>query len=290
MKILIADGDQLFARLMRTKLERWGHRVQVETDGESAYRRIQREPFRMVFLDWDLPGMSGPDLCAAIRRMRRARYTYIIFYTARSDKDSILAGLEAGADDYLTKPLNTVELRLRMKNGKRLLNLEDELREGAGLDIATGCVNRASMEKFFKVVLAESRRTENPGVLMSVLVSNYHLVMQSVGFSPAQSMMAELASVFDDNLRESDLVSRINDDQFLLMLQNTDAETSQAVADKIRLRTDNLAVQFEDIHIRPEIQMHVTQFPAGDRKAGELMEQALSALEARDVRRSAPGH
>ncbi len=185
MKILIVDSDKLVARLMQSKFEKWGHSVVVQSDGLAAYEQIRKEPFRMVILDWDLPGMTGPDICAAIRKLKRDRYTYIVFYTAKSDKDSLMAGLEAGADVYLTKPLNTIELWLRLKNGKRMLNLEDELREGPGADQVTGAVNAASFREFFRVIMAEYRRTESRGVLMYVTVNNFASVFSEFGYTPA---------------------------------------------------------------------------------------------------------
>src|ERR1041385_5856606 len=173
MRILIVDHDPLFGRLVKTKLDGWGHTVIIETNGVAALDRIQQQPQRVVILDNDLPGISGPDLCRKIRALKRARYTYVLFCTGRTDKDAQIAALEAGADDFLTKPLNTIELRLRLKNAKRMLNLEDELAQGAGLDRMTGVINDASFRQFFRVVVAEARRTQSVGALMFITVKNY---------------------------------------------------------------------------------------------------------------------
>src|SRR5690606_25635544 len=241
------DGDELFARLIRAKLERWGHTVVVERDGAAAFRRLQKEPFRMVILDWDLPGMSGPELCAGIRSLRRDRYTYIIFYTDKTDKDSLVAGLESGADDYLTKPLNTVELRLRMKNGKRLLNLEDTLREGPGADESTGVVNAAGLRQFFRVVLAEAQRTGSHGSLAFVHVENFRTVFREAGYAPAQALMVEVAGLLQRNCRKSDLVARISEDRFCVMLQNTSIERCTPVLERLRSQLANLSVYVDDV-------------------------------------------
>lgn len=264
MKILIVDGDQLFARLLRTKLEKWGHVVHVENDGAAAYERIRREPFRMVFLDWDLPGINGDDLCRRIRELKRPRYTYIIFYTAKSDKDSLVAGLEAGADDYLIKPLNIVELRLRMKNGKRLLNLEDELREGAGTDSATGVVNGASFRQFFRVALAEAKRTDARGVLMFVTVENYDQVYEDAGVGPANSLMAAVARMLCRNVRESDLVSRFAKNQFCVMLQNTYWDKCLPVVQKIESLAKNISLVVDDASYSPRVSLAVVDYPQGE--------------------------
>ena len=129
---------------MQSKFEKWGHSVVVKDNGIEAFESIKHDPFRMVIMEWELPGMTGPQLCRAIRDLKRARYTYVVFYTSKSDKDSLMVGLEAGADVYLTKPQKTVELWRRLKNSKRNLNPEDEQGEGPGADQVTGAVKRAS--------------------------------------------------------------------------------------------------------------------------------------------------
>ncbi len=264
MKILIVDSDKLVARLMQSKFEKWGHTVVIESDGLAAFEALKKEPYRMVILDWDLPGMMGPDLCKAIRKLKRDRYTYIVFYTAMSDKDSLMAGLEAGADVYLTKPLNTIELWLRLKNGKRLLNLEDELREGPGADRVTGAVNAASFQEFFRVVLAENQRTDSRGVLMYVTVNNYPSVFAEFGYTPAQTMMIEVAKVMERNTRQADLLARLSDNQFCLMLQNTWWDHCHSVAEKIDDQMQGITIYHEDISVNPNVSIEVADYPQGD--------------------------
>lgn len=272
MKILVVDGDQLFARLLKAKLEKWGHRVVVENDGAAAYRRIQKESFRTVILDWDLPGMNGPELCTKIRAMRRARYTYVAFYTAKSDRDSLLAGLEVGADDYLLKPLNVVELRLRLKRGKRLLNLEDKLLESAGEDQSTGVVNAASFRQFFRVVLAEARRTSSDGTLMFVTVRNFGTVLREHGYNPAHGMMREVAAVLSRGVRESDLVAKVEENEFCVLLQSTHHGKCLPVVEKLATRLRNLAIYVEDLSVHPEIAVTVAGYPHGNLSYEQILD------------------
>ncbi|MEQ9643140.1 MAG: response regulator [Alphaproteobacteria bacterium] len=273
MKVLVVDGDQLFARLMRTKLETWGHKVVVEYDGRSAFERIKREPFRLVIMDWDLPGLTGPELCASIRKLRRQRYTYIIFYTAKSDKDSQMAGLQAGADDYLTKPLNTIELRLRMKNGKRLLNLEDSLREGPGIDTATGVVNGASFRQFFRVVVAEARRTMAEGALLFISIANYREVYQQHGYTPATNLLIEVARLLQKSVRDSDLVARIGEDRYCLLLQNTNTIACRPLIEKLKLQLGALSVYIDDYDIHPEFVLEGLNYPQVDLAAEQILDE-----------------
>lgn len=287
MKILVVDADHLFARLMKAKLERWGHTVVVDADGAAAYERIRKEPFRMVILDWDLEGMNGPELCSKIRKLRRSRYTYILFYTARSDKENLLAGLEAGADAYLTKPLNTVELRLRMKNSKRLLNLEDELRELGSRDRVTGIVNRNSFDQFFRVILAHAIRTGSQGALMYVTVNNFRDIYDDKGYTPAQNMMIDIARQLSEAIRESDLVARVEDDEFCALLQNTYWDRCQPFVTRIFERLSGLTVYLDDVHIRPEIEMSLVNYPQ-DGAAFDQILRTRDRIPFRPTRDSAP--
>ena len=273
MKILIVDNDKLVARLMQSKFEKWGHSVVVQHDGASAYELIKREPFRMVILDWDLPGMNGPELCMAVRKLKRDRYTYIVFYTSRSDKDSLMAGLEAGADVYLNKPLNTIELWLRMKNGKRMLNLEDELREGPGADQVTGAVNRASFREFFRVILAESQRTDTRGALLYINIRNYNTAFAQFGYGPAQTMMIEVAKILENNTRDSDLLARLSENEFCMALQNTFWDRCEPLVEKIYLQLANVTVYYEDITLGPDINMELANYPQGDTRYDVLLDQ-----------------
>lgn len=274
MKILIADSDPLFSRLLKAKLEKWGHKAVVEHDGMSAQQRISKEPFRMVILDWDLPGVSGTDLCKYIRSLKRARYTYTIFYTDRQDKDSQMACLEAGADDYLTKPLNSVELRLRMRAAKRLLNQEDMLREGPGNDLATGVVNGASFREFFRVVLAENRRAQGNGTLMFVSVANYEEALARLGYNPAESLMVEVAKLLLRVTRSSDLVARLSDDTFCILLSHTFWDKCAPVAEKVAAQAQGISLVVDGEHLHAEVTVSAVNFPQDDMSYEEILDNA----------------
>ncbi len=261
MKVLVADSDPLFSRLLKSRLEKWGHRVTVVHDGGQAYDVIAKEPYRMIIMDYELPTIDGLELCRRIRKIERPRYTYIMFYADFAEKEAVMASLEAGADDYLSKPLNTTELQLRIKAGKRLLNTEDMLREGAGNDISTGVVNDASFREFFRVVIAESIRANKQGALLYVTVVNHGPTLAAHGFNPTESMMAGLANLLRKLSRNSDLVARLSDDTFCIMLQHTNWDKCIPVAEKIAFQAPNITVMLENGSIAPEVEMSATNFP-----------------------------
>ncbi len=278
MKVLVASNDQLFSRLTSKKLESWGHRVTAAYDGNEAVAHIKREPYRIVIVDWDLPGITGPELCVKIRQLKRVRYTYVIVYEKAHDaadrdaaKDQLMAGLQAGADDYLSRPFNPLELQLRLKNAKRLLNLEDELRDGPGTDTMTGVVNQSSFRQFFRVILAETERSKARGALMYVHVDSFQEGFAAHGYGPMQKLMVEIAGILERTRRDSDLVSKTSEDEFCLLLQNTYWDKCKGVAEKIMLQTRNLSVIIDDIELRATVSVSTVNFPIDDMSSDDVL-------------------
>jgi phosphoserine phosphatase RsbU/P len=127
MRVLVADDEPMGALMLSRSLERWGLEVVVAQDGEEAWRIIQDGGVAMAILDWMMPGADGPELCRRIRKDERHAHMHLILLTARNSRADVVAGLDAGADDYLIKPFDPEELRARVHVGIRVLNLQDRL-------------------------------------------------------------------------------------------------------------------------------------------------------------------
>lgn len=278
MKILLVSDDELFAHLAANKLEKWGHQVAIESSGADAFERIRKEPFRVVITGWILPGISGLELCRKIRELDQNHYTYVVIHTSKADKESLMAGYEAGADDYLVRPFNAPELRVRLKAAQRLLDLEDRLHAGSGIDPETGFVNAASFRRLFRVILAESRRTESGGALMFVKLLNYDEALNRFGLAPAQRMAVEVAATVGRAIRDSDLVARMTDDEFCLALQNTFWERCVRVAEKTSAQIENMTLYIDDVTLRPEIEISIVNYPVDDLAADEIIDSAERLL------------
>lgn len=127
MKILAADDDAVSRRLLTLLLERWGYEVIPASDGEKAWEILQQpDAPRIAVLDWMMPGLDGVEICRRVRAAKRD-YSYLILLTAKEQKTDIVEGLDAGADDYVTKPYNQAELRSRVSAGERIIRLETAL-------------------------------------------------------------------------------------------------------------------------------------------------------------------
>ena len=130
MKILIAEDDRISSKLLVTNLTKWGYEVVVVTDGPAAVNAYTSDQsFDMAILDWMMPGLEGPDVCKTIKNSSSEHFTYIVLLTAKTQKEDIVTALEAGADDYITKPWDAAELKARVRAGERVVKLERRLRE-----------------------------------------------------------------------------------------------------------------------------------------------------------------
>ena len=278
MRVLIVSDDPIFARLATRKLESWGHRPTVAVTGTEAYELIRQQPIRFVITGSDVPGLSGPELCRKIRELNRARYTYVMIYENQNkavlqagvERLGLMAGLQAGADDYLTLPLNPLELQLRVKNAKRLLNREDELRDGPGMDEMTGIHNYASFREFFRLMMASLIRTKRRGALMFVRIDGYHEAIAEHGYDTTQRMMSEMASVLKRSSRECDLVARYADDEFSITLLDTYWDKCTPVAERIIFNAESVSIVDDDTTY-PHITINAMNFPIEDLSVDEIL-------------------
>jgi len=274
MKTLVVDPDTLFARLLKAKLEAWGYEVTIEPNGEGAHARLLREPFRLVILERDLPGLDGAELCARIREFPRDRYTYVMFFTAAGGKEAIVAGLEAGADDVLFKPFDPVELQLRLQACVRLLDLEDRLHDSSGLD-ATGAINAAAFAEFFQVILAEVQRSGGHGALLRIDLHNHRSIVRQHGEAAGDAMLAQLATLLGRMTRASDLLGRVAQASFCLLVQHAAASDCQALIERIASRSLDVAVMVDGRRLHPELALSALDFPNGEMDAQTLLAELI---------------
>lgn len=161
MRILVAEDDPVSRRVLGAMLERLGHAVSSTADGDEAWHRFLAEEPEVVITDWMMPELDGLELCRRIRAHGRERYTYVLMLTALSGRAHYLDGMEAGADDFVTKPLDRLELQARLRVAERLLGLQREVHQLQGLlPICSYCKRiRDEEERWSQVEDYVARRT-----------------------------------------------------------------------------------------------------------------------------------
>jgi diguanylate cyclase (GGDEF)-like protein/PAS domain S-box-containing protein len=179
MRVLIAEDDMVSRRVLEATLINWGHEVSLASDGDAALAMLEgTDAPPLAILDWMMPGMDGVEVCRRARQSSSTTPTYIILLTAKTDKESVAAGLEAGADDYLTKPFSRVELRARIDVGARVIKLQKRL---------------ADRVQELNVALAEGERASES---LRASESRYrHLIEHSQGLICTQDLSGTLLSV-----------------------------------------------------------------------------------------------
>jgi DNA-binding response OmpR family regulator len=128
VRVLLAEDSGVIRILLKQMLQKWGYEIVFAEDGEQAWRVLERaDSPRIALLDWMMPGPDGLEVCQRVRKAGREPRVYIILLTGKDQKEDVVRGLAAGADDYLRKPFDNAELEARMRTGRRIVELEDEL-------------------------------------------------------------------------------------------------------------------------------------------------------------------
>jgi two-component system cell cycle response regulator len=240
VKILVADDDAVSRLLMQRMLGAMGYEVVTARNGVEAVGILAEDDGpRLVLLDWTMPEMSGLEVCRAIRNGLRRAYIYIALLTSKDSKEDLVAGLEAGADDYLTKPCHPEELRARLRTGQRILQLEDilieaheELRRHATRDALTQILNRGAIFDGLSAKLGHARLR---GVEFAVLlcdVDHFKNVNDTHGHLVGDEVLREVADRLKNNVRKG-AVGRYGGEEFLLLLEGCGADHVGMVADRI---------------------------------------------------------
>jgi len=246
MKILIADDEAVSRRMLQGLLTKWGYEVVSVEDGKAAWEQLNiSDAPRIALLDWMMPGQNGVDVCRKMRAHRPEPYTYILLLTAKDAKESVVEGLESGADDYLTKPFHPQELKARLRVGLRLLNLEDTLVEAreamrfkATHDALTGVWNRGTILETLDREITRSRRE---GASLAVLIGDldhFKSVNDTYGHLTGDDVLREATRRMQACVRPYDAIGRYGGEEFLVLLPGCDGPASAGKAEQLRAKIE----------------------------------------------------
>jgi diguanylate cyclase (GGDEF)-like protein len=248
----------------------------------------------LLILDWVMPGIDGPELCRRIRRTSCMPYQYILLVTARNESQDVVNGLEAGADDYLTKPFDQNELRARLRVGNRILALQadliesrEKLRFQATHDGLTGLWNRSSVLDMLHREMDRANRNEGfTGVLMLDL-DHFKRVNDKYGHQAGDAVLKSAADRIAEMVRPYDIVGRYGGEEFLVVLPNCDIEQSRQTAERICAAVGDVPILLGNREIRVTVSIGVTACAANTFQENQLLAIADIALyKAKDAGRN----
>ncbi|MBM3810010.1 MAG: diguanylate cyclase [Acidimicrobiia bacterium] len=242
MDILIADDSAVSRRLLEADLKKWGYRVITASDGTEAWNILSGEEApRLVILDWMMPGLSGLEVCRRVREQANDHYTYILLLTSRHEKEDLIAGMEAGADDYLVKPFDQNELKVRLGPGRRIIELQrellaarEELRVQATRDSLTKLWNRRAI---FDILAKELARCQRENSVVGIVIGDldrFKGINDSYGHIAGDAVLAEVADRMLHSIRPYDAVGRYGGEEFLMVLPGCDEDSTLAAAERMR--------------------------------------------------------
>lgn len=246
MKILIAEDDSVSRRLLEVFLSKWGYEVTAATNGAEAWKIFEQEDSpRLALLDWMMPELDGVEVCRRVRQREARPYVYMVLLTAKSQKQDLLRALEAGVDDYLTKPFDAEELQARLHVGRRIIELQDELisarealRFQATHDPLTGVFNRGGILNILKRELSRARRDGQPvGVIMADL-DHFKRINDMHGHLAGDVVLREAVQRMASCVRAYDSVGRYGGEEFVVIVPAADAMGTVALAERIRVCVD----------------------------------------------------
>ena len=244
MKVLVADDSATSRELLRRALSHWGYEVVLAEDGMQAWEILaQPDPPPMAVLDWVMPFMTGPEVCRKVRETHREPYPYILLLTSKNTKGETVEGLEAGADDYVVKPFDQQELQVRLRCGKRIVDLQmdllrarEELRERANKDLLTMLPNRSAIAGTLDTEVSRCHRDRRTVGVILLDIDHFKKINDTYGHFTGDAVLRETAVRLRGNMRPYDQVGRYGGEEFLVVLPNCDLDQASNQAERMRAR------------------------------------------------------
>jgi len=287
VRILVADDSIVSRHVLDATLRKWGYEVVMASDGEEAWQILQRDDApRLVILDWMMPGMTGLEVCRLVRARAPEPYIYMLLLTSKSHREDLIEGMEAGADDYITKPFDQHELKVRLRAGTRLVELQAELftarealREQATKDWLTKLWNRSSILDILMRELARSERDVSPVSVALLDLDHFKAVNDTQGHYAGDIVLRETAIRMNESVRQYDSIGRYGGEEFLIVLPGCDISGAVSQAERLCGRIAGKPVSIGSTESRITASIGVTTSLPGQNATPEaLIKRADEAL------------
>lgn len=232
--VLIVDDDPAMLRLLSRRLENANYTVRQVSNGHEAMEAIQESCPDYLITDWEMPGMNGIELCRKVRELDLPQYVYILFLTVRSQMDSLVEGLDVGADDFLSKPVDKEELLARLRSAARVIRLERELSAMARTDSLTGLMTRRAFYDMLRREWERAVRSKAPLTCVMLDIDFFKRINDTYGHPSGDKTLKVFAEILSHSIRANDLLCRYGGEEFCVVLPDTTEEEAVAWAERIR--------------------------------------------------------
>ncbi len=244
MRILIAEDDLTSRNILTAIVKKWGFDPVATEDGAAAWEVLQRpDSPELVLLDWNMPGMDGLEVCRRLRASDSRNPPYVILLTARSEKGDIVQGLEAGANDYVSKPYDNEELQARIRVGRRMLELQsslletqDALAHQATHDALTGVFNRRAILDRLSAELSRAKR-ENGSLSVGMCdIDHFKKINDTYGHQAGDEALVAFTLRIQDRLRGYDSLGRYGGEEFLVIAPGSVGDIGESLYEQLCAR------------------------------------------------------
>lgn len=287
MRVLIAEDDPISRHVLAAALRQWDFQPVVVADGPAAWELLQQPaPPSLVVLDWNMPGMDGPEVCRLLRERKGSEYSYVILLTARGSKEDVVQGMEAGADDYIVKPFDVGELKVRLRAGRRILDLQmdliharESLRDRATHDDLTGLWNRRAILDVLSRELTRAGREELFVAVVMADIDSFKDVNDTHGHNVGDAVLQQVAGRMNTAMRPYDMVGRYGGEEFLVVVPGCGGTSAGYVGERIRRAVADQAIVVGDARMDVTISLGVcAEDDLGPGDADRLIRLADEAL------------
>ena len=256
MKVLVAEDERVARSLLTATVGGLGHQCLTADDGQQAWELYAHHSPDVLITDWMMPRLDGPELCRRVRSDQDARYTYIVLLTTLSAGDDLLVGIEAGADDYLIKPLDPLQLKARLTAAERvtkvhaqlaassseLERINAELAHTARTDALTGVGNRRRFDEDIARLDARARRQGQPYGLALYDIDYFKGYNDWYGHPAGHQFLRAVAGAIIDTSRDGDEVYRYGGEEFVVVFPDEDLAASALAANRVRQAIEGLGI------------------------------------------------